>query len=232
MLKKHLLPVVAFLCVFLLQLKTANAECHKTALENLFRQKVESEKLTENIDFIYFPKAGFYAISHIELNVKDNLWHTLFNTTKGSPYAVAERNAKIGGKSFYRFRLKVSPDELNRLQNYLDEGAKTSRLQTCVSGACRALNRSGILYIPPPFSKIPLLSAVYLRLMKLSRARRIESVHFVGKSQLKSLFTAEVAVESFYALQSVCLGVFVVESIDEAGRKFIDWIRVDEKPSP
>ena len=45
--------------------------CAKSALKSLFQEPTQTEKLTETVDLLYYPKAGYLFISHVELGVKD-----------------------------------------------------------------------------------------------------------------------------------------------------------------
>ncbi|MBU6154533.1 MAG: hypothetical protein KGP28_09555 [Bdellovibrionales bacterium] len=85
-------------------------DCTRSALRSLFQEPVQTEKLTETVDLLYYPKAGYLFISHVELGVKDRVWQTLVSAIEKGSLGAAERKAMQGARSFYRFRLKASPD--------------------------------------------------------------------------------------------------------------------------
>ncbi|NDF14028.1 hypothetical protein EB061_01730 [bacterium] len=225
--------LLVFPCIFLPGAALAKEPCIKTALQKILSPTPKVEKLTDSVDLLYYPKAGYLAISHVELRVKDKVWEQMSSTIEKAAYEVAERKAKQGGYGFYRFRLRATPEEVERLETYLRTRAGDGkvRIQSCVSGACDSLNQAGILYVPPPLSKVPLLSAVYLRVLSLTGARRIESVHFIGKSQIRSLIATEIVSEANISFKLALIGVAVVEGIDSLGHRFIEWIGIEGKES-
>jgi hypothetical protein len=170
-------------------------------------------------------------ISHVELRVKNKVWTQMFSTQGKALYEAAERKARQGGYGFYRFRIRTTPEEVEALEKCLQarSGDPRFRFQSCVSGTCRALNRAGVVYIPPPFSKTPLLNALYLRLQSLAGARRIESVRFIGKSQIRALLAPEIFMEAYNLYP---LGMLVVEMIDRTGRRVWEWIGIDPLQRP
>jgi hypothetical protein len=212
---------------------SAKEPCGKTALQKILSPAPKVEQLTDSVDLLYYPKAGYHLISHVELRVKDKVWEQMLGTREKAAYEVAERKARLGGYGFYRFRLRATPEEVERLETYLRTRAGDGkvRIQSCISGACRSLNQAGILYVPPPFSRVPLLSAAYLRIRSLTGARRIESVHFIGKSQIRSLISTEVLNEAYLSRNLLFLGGVIVEGIDSLGHRFFEWIGIEGKES-
>ena len=91
--------------------------CVNSVIKNIFKN-TQTEQLTKNVDLIYYPKAGYVAISHVELNVDGKVWDGTAGYHLKNDYEVVERKAMTGGKAFYRFKLRATDQEVEQLQNY------------------------------------------------------------------------------------------------------------------
>ena len=199
--------------------------CFTSALKNIVKNTPE-DQLTRNVDLIYYPKSDYTGVSHVELSVQGKVWNSTGSYKINNDYRVLERKALQGGKGFYRFKIRATEDEIVKLQRYLSDREGKRGLQNCISGACKALNRGGIVYVPPPFSKAPALNALYWRLTKTFGYNRIESITYVGKSQWKTLLGFQIPLE---LVTTVFYGGILVIGMDAAGEKIYDLLKVELK---
>ncbi len=159
------------------------------------------EGLTEIVKLVWYPKSQYVMLSHVELAVDGQMWDATSGFSKRGTLKSRKRATKSGGYGYFSFSLRVTSEEMAKLQMYLEENLDKRKAQMCISGACRALRKNTGIYIPFPFSKVPTFSAMYLSLGRLIGNKRIERIDYVGKNRLKSLLSLAVANEitSFYS---------------------------------
>ncbi len=161
-----------------------------------------SGRLTEEVAVIWYPKAGYAVISHAELEVSGDVWGGLVLYHKNTTSEAIEKTARKGNKGFFRFRVAVTPEELENLKTFLTEHDGKFTYNMCIGGVCRALRSSTGLYIPPLIRHIPTLSAIYLAGVRVVRPSRVPAIEYVGKNgPVRNLITLEVPYELFISYQ-------------------------------
>jgi len=117
-------------------------DCTRSAFRSAFSSAVKSEELTEAVDFLYYPKAGYYFISHIEVAAKNRVWQTMATVSEKGSLEAAERKAAQGGRAFYRFRIRATPGEVEKFEKILEESKWSCPVKTGPS--------SRFVFVPSP----------------------------------------------------------------------------------
>lgn len=186
----------------------------------------DANELAETVEFIWYPKSDYIAISHVELSIDGEMRDSTLGFIKKGTIESRERAAKRkSGKGFFSFSIRVNPGEKAQIYEYLESKPKP---QMCVSGACKLLNKNTGFFIPFPFSKIPTLAAIYLSLGRLFGHKRIERIDYVGKNKLLNLISPAVFTESVVSLHlgsmSFGLVVWIKDETGELVQKIIPII--------
>lgn len=158
-----------------------------------------SGKIDDKVAIYWYPKAGYVAISHSELQVGDEIWSgVMVNRLKQETPAIAKQKAMKSNKGYFKFDVSVTPEELKRLQDDLRARNGKSTGQMCIGSACKALTKNTGLVVPFPFTQIPTLNAIYLTAMHKLGYARIPNISYVGKlGPVRNLLTTEVAYELY-----------------------------------
>lgn len=150
------------------------------------------------VELIWWTKPRDPLKTHVELSIEGTLYNSAGNFTRSGTLASAERLAEQRpSRSFIGFRLKVSPEEFQRLKSFYEthEAESLSPFQSCISGTCHAINSSTGFKIPWPFSAVPSLAAIYLTSTHYLGFQRITEIRVVNPSRKPLLFSQNLAGE-------------------------------------
>ncbi|MEW6057839.1 MAG: hypothetical protein AB1540_14620 [Bdellovibrionota bacterium] len=193
-----------FFLITLIGLAPFSLEAADGCLSRVIRPLIGSqatEYINDSVELIWYPRAGYVLLSHYELGIDGKLYSALMGLEKKTTIEVATRAAKSGGKGFFRFKLRVTADELDRLKNYVDSNLNKPRFQMCVGGVCKVITKNTRAVIPFPFSKVPTLNAIYLTVAHKLGYSRIVGIEYVGKSAIRNLITTEIPYELWFTYQ-------------------------------
>lgn len=150
------------------------------------------------VELVWWTKPRDPLKTHVELSIEGTLYNSAGNFTRSGTLASAERLAEQRpSRSFIGFRLKVSPEEFQRLKAFYEthEAESLSPFQSCISGTCHAINSSTGFKIPWPFSAVPSLAAIYLTSTHYLGFQRITEIRVVNPSRKPLLFSQNLAGE-------------------------------------
>lgn len=196
---------------------------------NLARSAEKVPKPSNEIGYIWYPKSDFKIFGHIEIAVDEMHWDATAGFHRSASAEAAARAAGLGSKGFYRFTLKATDQEMEKMRRYVASNPKfRGSLSTCVSGVCKAISTNMGFIIPPPFKESPFLSAIYLTSLKVLGFSRISKIEYVGKNEFKNLFlTTEIPGELSFA---TALGgggsLLVIAGINAAGEQIKKYVVV------
>jgi hypothetical protein len=129
------------------------------------------EYINDKVSIVYFP-----GRMHTEITVNGKL----YNPTGGFSDNGGEESLYLRGSTFARFKIRVTEEELQNIAELVQK--LTFSIQSCVSGACKPVNKFTGLPIPPPFNSLPILNAAYLGFLKTTGLHmgRIEKIEIQG----------------------------------------------------
>jgi hypothetical protein len=136
----------------------------------------DAKALTETVAINWIPDN-----MHSELQVDGKVWNLVGGYERGREATAFERVMRSAKRGFVRFELRVTPEELERMKDYLELNKGTKAAQTCIGGVCNVIDRTTGILIPTPFSKGPALSALYLTLTRSLGYTRIGEITVFGR---------------------------------------------------
>jgi len=88
---------------------------------------------------------------------------------------------KVNGRGFFRFRLRLTPDEYNSLRQAVANPRFTLfRFPMCAGGVCSLIHRNTAIDIAPGI--VPLFTAANLAIEKSLGYKRIVSIDYEGSA--------------------------------------------------
>jgi hypothetical protein len=212
-----------FLCILFLSTYTFSASkgCNQVTKELL----KDSAPLTSleffhpEVELLWYPRTNFVIFTHTEIKIGNNIYDPLLGVHNIKDFDKAVRSAyRNSWNSFFRFKLSVTPRELANLEEFIRLTKGQRRLQTCVGGSCKMLKQFLGLRIPPPFSQIPTLAALYLTIAHKLGYKKILKVEFVGNHHWRTLLGIGPLSELSYAAQLAATGaILIVWAVDYLG---------------
>lgn len=185
---------------------------------------IDEATIDKEVEIIWYPNSQYFPVTHTELVVDGTLWNGFFGYQMEGVSVDRERAAKIGGRGFLSFHLKVTDSELHRIQDYLKQNSGKFKLQSCVSALCKAVTKNSGIVIPFPFSKVPTLAVSYLGLVQKLGYKRVTKIEWVGQRKLSRFLSVQPFFESWMAYASGRLIVgFLISGFDHAHR-FIETL--------
>lgn len=151
----------------------------KLARFNLNQEFQEKALLKDKVFYLWYPGQTIPIAGHTHFEVE----HLECFAAGGDVALFKARNIppkEHKGRPYFRFNLRVTPQELANLNGYLD---KTHFLwpSTCSGNTASIIAKTTAINIPFPFSTFPLLSGSYLSLRKLAGWNRVSDITFVHK---------------------------------------------------
>ncbi|MBK9038081.1 MAG: hypothetical protein IPL83_02785 [Bdellovibrionales bacterium] len=185
---------------------------------------IDEATIEREVEIIWYPNSQYFPVTHTELVVDGTLWSGFFGYQMEGESVDRERAAKIGGRGFLSFHLKVTDSELHRIQKYLKENSGKFKLQFCVSAVCNAVTKNSGIVIPFPFSQVPTLAVAYLGLVQKLGYKRVTKIEWVGQRKLGKFLSIQPFFESWmaYAFGRLTVG-FLISGFDHAHR-FIETL--------
>ena len=189
-----------------------NERCSETLTKLLEGTNDLPSYLRDEVDLIWYPKEDHVFYSHTEIKIQDTVYDSYMWLEEKSKYEGIHRKANSGkGKAFFRFKLAVTPEELENIKRFVEYSNDDTPFQTCIGGVCNIVTKNTKIKIPFPFSQIPTLNALYLTVMQKLGYQRIYKIEYVGKRAWKDLLSSEVFTElSILPLVSGATVAFIV----------------------
>lgn len=198
------------------------------------KKKTKTEFITDQVEIIWYPKSELVVLSHTELKVGDVVYDAFIHLKERGSINESMEAAMRGNKGFLRFKLAVTKEELQRLEDYINAHNGINRgFDSCVAGVCKVIKKNTGIIIPFPFDRVPSLNALYLTLMKTLGYKRILKVEYVGKNKLKNLLTLETPAELYTSYTAIKIAgfliVYAIDAVDKVIRLVIPVEEDDEE---
>lgn len=85
-------------------------------------ESASPESADNSVELLWYPKAGFFLVSHVELAVNGVAWGAASGFKPKAPLKVAELAAQgKKGKGFFRFQFDLSAEETEALEAFLQD---------------------------------------------------------------------------------------------------------------
>lgn len=214
--------------------KEPGITCLKRTLVSLLNnnQGPEEELISDQVSILWYPLKTRWP-THMKLQIGDEIFDARGGFSRKGSAEGAERLANGSNQGFWRFKLKVTEAELERIRKHIDERIGRPSSATCVSGSCGAITNNSAISIPVPFSKVPSLAALYLTITKRLGYSRIASVEFIGKNKVGSFVSlglaSEYAVPALGAAYAV-VGYLIVRMLTPDGNNETAVVPLEIKP--
>lgn len=152
---------------------------------------VASKDLTENIHILYYPNNGL-DLTRVDIEVEGIIWNASGGYGKTGDYQARLRAAKrFDHLNMLNYQISITESELKNIKEYLSVREGRRELQSCVSGLCKLLRNNTGINIPFPFTQVPSLSALYLRVYNKLSKRRVKAVEYFGNNQVKTFIRSK-----------------------------------------
>ncbi len=140
----------------------------------------KTEWVNDQVEIIYFPQE-----LHTKLRIGDTVYaKTMSKRDEVLPDKLLSRLGRMANGAQIRFALKVTPQELTKLQSYIDSGMFTKAI-TCTHAACKTLNKNTGIWMPTPLNLLPATNAIFLALNRIVPGGRVTSIKITGATSEK-----------------------------------------------
>jgi len=195
---------------------------YSNACKSLMQKQngVKTEWVNNNVAIIHFPAAW-----HTEVMVNGMLYNPFGNYYREFESLEALKKSAMNRKAIIKFGIKVNNEELKKIEDFIKNN-KTF-FQSCVGGACRAINENTSMTIPFPFSQLPVFNLIYLTLLKISGLdfKRIESIEYIGRKEQLASLPLSFAMEGAVIASGILITFIAKEGIQQI---FIPVIKQDD----
>lgn len=182
----------------------------------------ESEWIEDKVAFLWFPAGkGFSELdfTRIDLEVNGEIWNSKTKFQNHGQLQSLDR----AERPYFRFNIRVTREELNKLQAFLKKNKDLKRMHTtCVNGACEALREAGVLDVPLPASQVPFLASTYFKVLQKVGHSRIVSIEAKNHPDLWKEINPNSYEESSKLFNEV-LGTSVVGTVVAIMAAFVGY---------
>lgn len=196
-----------------------STECSTPSL----KAALEKETVTDNVALVWFPTGGI-AYSTTNVEVDKVIWSTILRYIKKGSVEKVDEEYRSKRSGYFRFGVSATQQEIEKLRTVLED-AGTHRMD-CVTAACDALRKAGILKVPFPFNRLPVLSAAYLGFLRILPNSRVNHIEYVGVEPFRNvakspnLWVGDFIPLYIAAFGAVMAGVAIIQySSDDDSKK-------------
>ncbi len=141
--------------------------------------------VAQKLAVVWLPYTGFvYTTSNIAID--ETVWNTSRRYFIRDQFPAFKNLLAQRRLGYFSFEIRASQAQIDELKGFLEQRLRHD--ETCAGGTCLALSQMNILNIPFPFSRSPILQALYLSVLRMVPGSRVVSISFHGSRPFHSIF--------------------------------------------